>query len=122
MKTRIVSLVILSLVFSLRVGAVEQVNPDQDLEKLGAVWEKARNEYRDGLKSKRDEVDQRIEEVEKRIPQEQAAEALEKSVNEMRDLSKEREKIEDKIREINAGDVVKFSNGRNTVLKILTKQ
>jgi hypothetical protein len=100
----------------------EQLSGDEELARLGEVWDKARKEYREALKQKREEVLRRIEDMEEAVQAEEVEEKRRDGVEALRKLFTELDELDDGIREINAGDVVKFSNGRDKFVKLITGQ
>jgi hypothetical protein len=123
MKT-FIGLLLISFVFLALIGhaADERQELDQRLEVLQKEWEKTSDAYKAALIEKRGLIEKEIEEGEKLVKKEQDKDLRKTLLKAVKDLRAERAGVNDKIRIINAGDVVRFSNGRNKVLATLTGQ
>lgn len=100
----------------------EPLSNDDDLDRLGKIYDKARQEYRDALKAHRKQVDRRMEQIEEAVEEEDSEDVRKDQIEEIRHLRALREELNDSIRVINAGDVVKFSNTKNKIVKMITRQ
>lgn len=102
--------------------AEEPVSKAPDLELLGKSWKESRNNYRDALEEKRGSIETELQQKENLLVEEGDAHERKTILDTLRSLRSERDDLNDKIRAINAGDVVKFANGRDKIISTLTGQ
>ncbi len=104
------------------VLAAEPVSKTPDLELLGKYWEESRNKYRDALEEKRGSIETALQQKESLLVEEGDAHERKTILDTLHSMRSERDDLNDKIRAINAGDVVKFANGRDKIISTLTGQ
>lgn len=95
---------------------------DPKLEELGKNCKTITSEYRSALKEKKDFVDSEMQQTEDSLAAEEDKEKRKKLVEWLRDLKNQHDELSDRLREINAGEVVKFSNTKDRVIAFLTHQ
>lgn len=115
----------IAILLSMQIFALAGESPSQktpDLAALGKSWEESRDKYRDALKEKKESLQQLMREKEMRLENEGAVETRKTLIGDLHSLQSERDDLNDKIREINVSDVVKFSTGRDKFFSALTGQ
>ncbi len=118
----VISAALLFLLRSLTMAGAPSVSKAPDLQSLEKSWQESRNKYRDALKEKRDSIQKEIEQKEGALEKEGDGHERKTLLDAVRGLRSERENVNNKIREINATDVVKFATGRDKILSTLTGQ
>ncbi len=116
------TLLLLTVILLSLHSPVPAAEPALDLEALKKSWEESRNSYRDALEEKRALLETTLREKEKMLEEEQNAPTRKIILDDLRNLRTERDEMNDKIRAINAGDVVKLANGRDKIVSTLTGQ
>lgn len=100
-------------------------NPSADdprLEELDKNSKAITSEYKAILESKKNFIDDEMERTEDSLVAEDDKEKRKKLVDHLRDLKKQHDELSDKLRMINASEVVKLSNTKNKIVALLTHQ
>lgn len=119
---RAMLLAFLCLGVSQGVHAEEPQKHPASLEEVGKQYDELSSSYRESLKTKKSEVEDAMKSKEEALITETHEEKRVALVNDLRSLRDEREDLNDKIRVINAGEVVKLSNKKDKVIAFLTNQ
>ncbi len=111
------------LILILPLGlAYNPVVDDPKLEELGKSCKAITSEHRAALKEKKDFVYSEIIQTEASLVAEDVKEKRMALVDRLKDLQNQHNDLSDRIRVINAGEVVKLSNTKDKVVAFLTHQ